>query len=292
MAEITKAIIPLAGLATRHLPLYKVLSKELFPLADKPLLQYILEELKASGVKEVVFVVGGNRKIISDYLKRSLQLEKHLEEQKQDDLLETLREIERVCQGVSFSYVPDRPLGDGHAVLQARKFVGDEPCFVVYADDIVESKTPAAMQLEQVFRTFAKPVIALFELPPDKLSSYGIVAPEKIASKLCKIKAIVEKPAKENAPSRLAMAGRRIIYAEVFDYLKKAKPNKRGEISLTETFGQMVKDGTIIYGYQCEGRWWECGNKEEWLKSFVHYAANHPQYGREVRRFIKEEKLV
>ena len=129
-------------------------------------------------------------------------------------------------------------------------------------------------------------------MPREKVSSYGVVVPEKIANRLYKIKGIVEKPTPEAASSRLVITGRSIITPEVFDYLKKARPNKKGEISLTETFGQMVKDGKIIYGYQCEGRWWECGNKEDWLKSFVHFAANHPKFGKEIRRFIKEEKLV
>ena len=294
MPEITKAVIPLAGMATRHLPLSKVVPKEFLPLGDKPLLQYILEEVKASGVKEVIFVVNANKKIVTDYFKKSPQLEKILEEKKgrQEDLVESLAEAERLARGITFSFVSDKPLGDGHAVLQARKFVGEEPCFVIYADDIIEARDPCLSQLAQVFRTAGKPVVGLFELPREKLSSYGVVVPEKIASRLYKIKGIVEKPTPETASSQLVITGRSIITPEVFDYLKKARPNKKGEISLTETFGQMVKDGKLIYGYQCEGRWWECGNKEDWLKSFVYFAANHPKFGKEVRKFIKEEKLV
>jgi len=292
MTEITKAIIPLAGLATRHLPLSKAVSKEFLPLGDKPLIQYILEEIKQSKIEEVVFVVNNNKKAIVDYLKKSPQLEKIVEEKKDDALLEDLRALEKLGEGISFSYVADKPLGDGHAILQARKFIGEEPCFVLYPDDIIEAKVPCAFQLAQVFRTAEKPVVGLFELPAEKLSAYGVIAPEKIASRLYKIKNIVEKPAKEALPSRLAIIGRSILTPEVFDYLKKAKPNKKGEISLTETFGQMIKDGKIVYGYECEGRWWECGNKEEWAKSFVYFAANHPQFGKAVRQFIKEEKLI
>ncbi|MEK7542532.1 MAG: sugar phosphate nucleotidyltransferase [Patescibacteria group bacterium] len=292
MIEITKAIIPLAGLATRHFPLSKVLPKEFFPLGDKPLLHYVVKEAKEAGAKEIILVVNANKKIATDYFKKAPQLEKALEEKKQEDLLESLSEIEKLASGLTFSYVLEKPLGDGHAVLQARKLVGDEPCFVLYPDDVIESQTPCAAQLAQVFRTSEKPVLGLFELPAEKLSSYGVVVPEKIASRLYKIKSIVEKPAPNALPSHLAVIGRSIITSEVFDYLKKARPNKKGEISLTETFGQMVKDGKIIYGHQCEGRWWECGNKEDWLKSFVYFAANHPQFGKEVRKFIKEEKLM
>ncbi|MBI2098555.1 MAG: UTP--glucose-1-phosphate uridylyltransferase [Candidatus Wildermuthbacteria bacterium] len=289
---ITKAIIPLAGLATRHLPLSKVLPKEFLPLGDKPLLHYVVQEAKEAGAEDIIFVVSSNRKIATDYFKKAPQLEKILEEKKQVDFLESLSEVEKLANGLTFSYVIDKPLGDGHAVLQARKLIGEEPCFVLYADDIVEAATPCASQLAQVFRTSEKPILALFELPVEKLSSYGVVAAEKMANRLYKIKNIIEKPPKNALPSRLAIMGRSIITPEVFDYLKKAKPNKKGEISLTETFGQMVKDGKIIYGHQCEGRWWECGNKEDWLKSFVYFAAKHPQFGKEVRKFMREEKLI
>jgi len=289
---ITKAIIPLAGLATRHLPLSKVLPKEFLPLADKPLLHYAVQEAKDAGVKEIIFVVNAQKKVAADYFKKVPQLEKTLEEKKQEDLLHSLAEAEKLIAGLTLSYVLDKPLGDGHAVLQARKLVGEEPCFVLYPDDIVESRVPCLVQLFQVFRTAEKPILALFEIPPEKLSFYGIVTPEKIASRLYKVKQIVEKPLKVASSSRLAIAGRSIITPEVFDYLKKAKPNKKGEVSLTETFGQMVKDGKIIYGYQCEGRWWECGNKEDWLKSFVYFAATHSQFGKEIRKFIKDEKLT
>ena len=292
MSEITKAIIPLAGLSTRHLPLSKIFPKELLPLADKPLIQYILEELKSSGVEEVIFVVHTGKKILSDYFKKLPQLEKVLEERKEEELLENLHVLEELLKGFSFSYVTDKPLGDGHAVLQARKLIGDSPCFVLYPDDVIEAKTPGALQLAQVFRTSQKPIIGLFQLPKEKLSSYGVVQPEKIASRLYKIKSIVEKPPIDTAPSNLAIVGRSIITPEVFDYLKKARPNKKGEISLTQTFGEMVKDGKIVYGYECEGKWWECGDKEGWLQAFVYFAAHHPQFGTQVRKLIKEERLV
>ena len=293
---ITKAIIPLAGLATRHLPLSKVLPKEFLPLGDKPLLHYVVQEAKEAGATDIIFVVNANKKITADYFKKDPQLEKLLSERssegRHDEFMESLSEVEKLAEGLTFSYVVDKPLGDGHAVLQARKLVGEESCFVLYPDDIIETATPCASQLAQVFRTSEKPILALFELPQEKLFSYGVVAAEKIANRLYKIKNIVEKPPKNALPSRLAIMGRSIITPEVFEYLKKAKPNKKGEISLTETFGQMVKDGKIIYGHQCEGRWWECGNKEDWLKSFVYFATKHPQFGKAVRKFIKEEKLV
>lgn len=290
--EIKKVIIPVAGNGVRLLPLSKIIPKEFLALADKPLIQYVLEEIKSSGVEEVILVVRTQKRLYADYVRRSPQMEKLLEESKREDLLEDMRELEKLCDGLSFSYVVDKPLGDGHAVLQARKLVGDEPCLVLYPDDIMQAKIPWAMQLTQVFRTSEKPVVGLSRVPLEKVSSYGVVGVEKIANRLHKLKKIVEKPSVDSAPSDLVITGRSILTPEVFEYLKKARPNKRGEISLTETLGEMVKDGKIVYGYECEGRWWQCGSKEEWLKSFVYFAANHPKFGKEVRSFLKEEKLV
>lgn len=294
MSEITKAIIPVAGLATRFLPLSKVLPKEFFPLVDKPILQYGIEELKASGVTEIIFVVNArNKKAISEYFRRDPHIEKILEEQKKADLLEEVRQIEKIAQGMSFSYVQQtNPLGDGHAVLQAQKLVGDDPCFVLYPDDVVESAVPCSLQLAKIFKTSQKPVLSLYKVPKEKLPFYGIVAVEKIASRLYKVKKIIEKPQANEAPSDFALAGRRIITPEVFSVLKKASPNKKGEIVLSEVLGDMAKDGMVIYGYEFEGRWWECGDKKNWLFSNINFAAKHPLYGKDVQKFLKEEKFA
>ena len=289
MTEITKAVVPIAGLATRFLPLSKVLSKELLPVGIKPMVQYALEELKASGVRQVIFVVNGNKKQMIDYLKRSPQLEKILIDRNQTALLEEMEEAAKSIEGLSFTFLSvQKPLGDGHAVLQAKKLIGQEPCFVVYPDDIIEAKTAGCAQLAQVFKTSQKPVTALFQLPKERLSSYGVVGAEKIASRLYKIKKIVEKPQGE-PPSNLVTIGRRIITPEVFEYLKRARPNKRGEVILAEAMGDMVKEGKIVYGYEVEGRWWEAGNKKDWLKTHLHYSLNDPALKKDLQEFIKEE---
>ncbi|MDA1337155.1 MAG: sugar phosphate nucleotidyltransferase [bacterium] len=249
MSDITKAIIPIAGLATRFLPLSKAVPKELLPVGLKPMLLYALEELKAAGVLHIIFVVNNNKKQVEEYIKRSPQLEKLLQERNQEDLLEEVQELNKTLEGLSFTFVSDKPLGDGHAVLQAKKFIGQESCFVVFPDDIVEAKTPGCVQLAQVFKTAQKPVVALARLPKERLSSYGVVDVEKISQRLYKVKNIIEKPQGE-APSDLASLGRRIITPEVFDYLKKTKPNKKGEIILFEALGDMVRDGKVVYGYE------------------------------------------
>ena len=289
---ITKAIIPIAGLATRFLPLSKAISKELLPVGTKPMLQYALEELKAAGVNTIVFVVGQNKKMVSDFLRRAPQLEKILEEKKYEDLLSEFKALEKLLEGMSFSFVSAPPLGDGHAVLQARKFIGEEACFVVYPDDIIQSKYPCVLQLEQMFKTSQKPVVALSRISKQSISSYGVVGAEKIATRFWKIQKIIEKPEAQSAPSDLAMAGRWVLTPEVFDYLKRAKPNKRGEIVLNEVLGEMIKEGKMIYGYEFEGTWWECGDRVKWLRSHLALSLQHPALGPQLQKFLKEEKFT
>ena len=291
MPEIKTAIIPVAGLATRFLPLSKTVPKELWPLVDQPVIQYIVSEAKNSGVRQIIFVVKPKNKMILDYFKPSPQIEKTLKEKKKSTILAELKNLEELFKDITFSYVQQKQaLGDGHAILQAIKLVPTEPVAVLFADDVVEAKTPCLLQLTKIFKTCQKPVIALYRLPKEKLSFYGTVGVEKIASRLYKIKEIVEKPHLGTAPSDLAVVGKYILTPEVFGYLKKAKPGPRGEIILAETFGKMLKEGKMIYGYEFEGRWLECGNKLDWLKSNLYLSLKHPQFGPEIKKFLKELK--
>lgn len=289
--EITKAIIPAAGLGTRFLPLSKIVTKELWPLVDEPVIQYLLREIKDSGITEVIFILSPDNKKILDYLKPSPEIEKILKKRKKDKLLADFKNFEELFKNISFDYViQKKPLGDGHAILQAAKIVKDEPVAVLFADDIVDSEIPCFVQLAKVFKTCQKPVISISRLPKEKLFSYGVVGVEKIADRLFKIKKIIEKPSLEQAPSDLAVAGKYILTPEVFDYLKKAKPGPRGEIILAEVLGDMLKEGKLIYGYEFEGKWLECGDKLAWLKSFLYFSLKHPQYGPELKKFLEEIK--
>ncbi|MBI2644542.1 MAG: NTP transferase domain-containing protein [Candidatus Wildermuthbacteria bacterium] len=291
MAEITKAIIPIAGRGLRFLPLSKVLPKELFPLGDKPLIHYAVAEAKGAGATEIIFVTNTAKKFVGDYFRRSPQLEKIIDERHEEKLIEELREVERLCEGLTFSYASEpQPQGDGHAILQARKLIGDEPCFVLYPDDVIVSSKPVLSQLEQLFKTSQRPILALASMAKERLSSYGVISGEKITNKVYKVKKIIEKPKIEEAPSHLVLVGRSIITPEVFEYLKKARPNKKGEVSLTETFGEMVRDGQVIYGYEIEGKWLECGTKREWLKSFFSFALSEPELRKEIQQLVKEQK--
>jgi len=287
--EIKKAIIPVAGLGTRFLPLSKALPKEFFPLVDKPVIQYIVEEAKNSGISEIIFVINPTQKMILNYFKRDLALEKILIKRKKEQLLKELKDFEAILEDLSFSVVVQKkPLGDGHAILQAARFVGDEPVAVLFADDIVDGSEPAMSQLMNIYKTCNCPVAALKKMPREKLSAYGVPAVEKIASRLFKIKKLIEKPEISKAPSDLVVVGKYILTPEVFNYLKKAAPSKRGEIILAEVFDKMLMDGKIIYGYEIKGEWLECGDKEKWLKSFLHLALKDPRFGKELKEYLKE----
>ncbi|MBU0476925.1 UTP--glucose-1-phosphate uridylyltransferase [Patescibacteria group bacterium] len=292
---IKKAIIPVAGLGTRFLPLSKVMPKELWPLVDKPVIQYILEELRASGISEIIFVISSEKKVILDYFKKSPKIEKVLRERKKGELLRAFQDFQDFCQDFSISYVfQKKPLGDGHAFLQAAKLIKKEPCVGLFADDVVESKVPCTLQLSKIFKTCQKPVVALHRVGEEKIPYYGIAKVEKIASRLYKIKEIVEKPSVEEAPSNLAIVGKYVLTPEVFSYLKEAKSSegkvgmKSGEIILGEVLNKMLKDGKVIYGYEFDGKWLECGNKLDWLKSHLYLSLKDPQFGQGLKEFLKE----
>jgi UTP--glucose-1-phosphate uridylyltransferase len=288
---IQKAIIPVAGLGTRFLPLSKAVPKELLPLVDIPFVQYVIREAKESGIKKIIFVVNPGNKKVLDYLKPSLNALRSLKKKnKKEDILAEVKKLDDLLSDISFSYVVQKkPLGDGQAILQAAKLINSEPVACMFVDDIIESRVPAVSQLVKMFRTCQKPVVALYPQNGEKISQYGVVGVEKIANRFFKIKKIVEKPSLEEAPSNLAIVGRYILTPEVFDYLKKAKPGLNGEVVLAEVFNnQMLKDGRVIYGYEIEGNWLECGDKLKWLKSNFYLSLKHPQYGPELKRYLKK----
>lgn len=290
---IQKAVILTAGLGTRFLPLSKVVPKEFWPLAGKPMLQYIVEEAVESGINHIVFVVPPGKKMVSDYFaKPSTGLIKILSSRKKDALLERLIKFEEAFRNISFSFtIEKKPLGDGHAILQTKRLIGNEPFAVLFDDDIVESEVPCLQQLIKIFKTCQKPVISLHRIPKERLPSYGIAGIEKIASRLYKIKKIIEKPSIEEAPSDLSITGKYILTPEVFGYLQKLTPNSRGEIILADALEKMINDGKLVYGYEFEGEWLECGNPQAYLEANLHFSLKHSEYGPRLKKFLKEEKL-
>ena len=286
--EVKKAIIPIAGLGTRFLPLSKVVPKEFWPLVDKPVLQYIVEEAIASGIEEIIFVINPGKKIAYDYFKKKLKSEKASLSKYKNHFLNQLEKLENLSKKIFFSTVVQRePLGDGDALLKTKKIVKKEPCAALWADDVVESKIPCLLQLIKVFKKYKKPVIALYRVPKSSFQFYGMVGVKKVGNRTYRIAKIIEKPQVLESPSNLAIVGKSIITDEVFNYLKKVKFSERGEIGLTETFAEMVKAGSEVYGYEFEGKWLECGNKLAYLKSNLYLSLKHHQFGKELRKYLK-----
>lgn len=285
---ITKAIIPVAGLGTRFLPLSLVVSKEFFPLVDKPIIQYLIDEASQSGIKEIIFVVSPKQKMMVNYLKKSPELEKLLIKRKKEKPLADLKAFEQSFEGITFSYVVQKaPLGNGNAVLQAAKLIGDEPVAVSFGDDIIYSQEPALLQMAHIFATCNAPVLALKPLSLDQVPAYGSVEVEKIANNLYKIKKIVEKPKLSEVKSNLVSVGKFVLTPEVFNYLKKVNPAAGEELPLADVFSAMLADGYPLYGYEPKGEWLECGDKLKWLKSFFYLSLKDPVFGKELKDYLK-----
>jgi len=288
---IKKIIIPVAGLGTRFLPLSLAVSKEFFPLVDKPIIQYILQEAKKSGITDVIFVISKKQKTLLNYFKKSPELEKLLVKRKKEKALEDLKNFEHSFEGVNFSFVVQKkPMGDAHAIFQAEKLVKNEPVAVSFGDDVIDADEPAIAQLINIFKTCNMPVVALKSLPREIVPAYGSVAVEKIAHNLYKIKKIIEKPTPEEIQSNLVIVGKYILTPQVFDYFKIAKPSEKGEIILAEVLQRMLDDGYPIYGYEVKGEWLECGDKLKWLKSFFYLALKDPIFGKELKDYLKTIK--
>lgn len=292
---VKKAIIPVAGLGTRFLPLSKEVPKEMWPLIDKPVLQYIVEEAINSKIKEIIFVSRPEKKVIWNYFtKVDSELKKILKERKKEELLKELEDLEKFFEEVSFSKLASfsqvyqkRQLGDGHAICQAKGKIRKEPLAILFGDDIVDSEKPAISQLIDVFKKYKKPIIGVFEIEKERVSSYGVIAGKQIEKDVFEIEKIVEKPKIEEAPSNLAIVGRYILTPLVFQYLEKTKPGKTGEIHLSETFQKMIENKEKILAYKIKGNWLECGNKLGYLKSIIYLTLKNPKFAEEINHFIK-----
>ena len=289
--EVKKIIFPAAGLGTRFLPLSKAVPKEFLPLADAPMISYVVEEAKQAGVDEMIFVVNESNKNVVDYFKRDEKLEELLEQRGAKEILENLQKIYKGLENITVSSVTQPlPKGDGDAILRAEKRVDKSAVAVAFFDDVFIAKTPPLVQLLNIFRTSQKTVVGLKRAAPEKLPFYGVVKTEKIANNLYKIKDIVEKPLLNQAPSDLALCSRYILTEDIFRYLKKTQPNAKGEIILAEALKLMLADGKMIYGYEIEGEWLECGNTQDWLKTNLVLCLRHPKYGAALKEWIKKIK--
>jgi UTP--glucose-1-phosphate uridylyltransferase len=292
MKPVKKAIFPIAGLATRFLPESKVVSKELIPLADKPLIHYTVEEAVNSSIEDIIFITRAKQKGVLEYFEKDENLEKVLKDNNKDELLKTLEEVQEINKRLTLSAVTQKkPEGDTNACFLAKDFVQNEPCAVVFSDDIVHSNKPCLEQLQEMYLTCGRPVLALKKVTPDRIPNYGIVKVEKIANRFFKIKGVVQKPSIEDAPSEYAILGRMIITPDVFEYIKNNDHTREKDRSITQAIGEMAELGKAIYGYEIEGDWLECGDIVSWYKSFFRMALEDGEKGQALKQYIKSMKL-
>lgn len=291
--KVRKAVFPAAGLGTRFLPATKAMPKEMLPLVDKPLIQYGVEEALQSGVPNIIIVTGRGKSAIEDHFDVSFELEHLLETRGKKDLLATVRAVSDL---IKVSYTRQKEaLGLGHAVLTARELVGDEPFSVILSDDVIDAETPCLRQLLDVYEFYGAPVLALMEVPPDKVSSYGIVDAEPVAhngggGRLYRIRNLVEKPKQGEAPSNLAIIGRYVLTPEVFKSLETIEPGAGGELQLTDGL-KHVLHSRPIYGYRFEGHRYDAGDKQGFLEATVQFALKRHDLGEKFRAYLKDIKL-
>lgn len=273
MQKIRKAIIPAAGLGTRFLPATKAQPKEMLPIVDKPAIQFIIEEAIASGIEEILIITGRNKRSIEDHFDRSLELEMQLKAQGKYDQLKMIEEI----SDVTIHFIRQKEaLGLGHAVLCAKQFVGYEPFAVMLGDDLVDAEAPCLSQLIDVYNDLGGSVLGVQEVPADSVSNYGIVTPRAVKPNVWQAMDLIEKPAKEEAPSRLAVLGRYILDPEIFTILEKTEPGRGGEIQLTDAI-RVLAGQQAVYAYNFYGRRYDIGDKEGFLEATVEQALKRPE---------------
>ena len=285
---IRKAVFPAAGLGTRFLPATKAQPKEMLPLVDKPIIQYGVEEAVASGVDNIILVTGRGKNAIEDHFDVSVELESFLEARGKKELLAEIRNISNL---INFAYVRQgEPLGLGHAVLVTRALVGDEPFAVILGDDVIDANPPALRQMIDVFEEVDGPVLAVERVPREDVNKYGIIDAEEIRPGVYRIKDLVEKPPRDEAPSDLAIIGRYILTPDIFPALAATVSDRTGEIQLTNGLRQLLKSRPI-YGCHVDGVRHDTGNKLGFLKAVVYFALRRPDLSEPFREYLRSIDL-
>ena len=275
----------MAGLGTRFLPATKAQPKEMLPVVDKPLIQYAVEEAYAAGIRHMIFVTGRNKRAIEDHFDTAYELETELEAAQKLDLLALVRSMNP--SDMDFSYVRQpRSLGLGHAVLCAEHLVGNEPFAVLLADDLMVGTPPVLAQMADQFSELQQSLLAVQEVPLAHTRRYGIVAGETLSDRLMKVSKMVEKPAPEIAPSRMAVAGRYILTPAVFHHIRSQPTGVGGEIQLTDGIAGLLTQESV-YAFQYSGKRYDCGSKEGFLEATVELALAHPEVGEHFRNYLK-----
>jgi UTP--glucose-1-phosphate uridylyltransferase len=284
-SSVRKAVFPAAGLGTRFLPATKAQPKEMLTLVDKPTIQYGVEEALASGVDNIILVTGRGKNAIEDHFDVNIELETFLEARGKKEQLE---EIRRISNLINFAYVRQgEPLGLGHAVLVTRALVGDEPFAVILGDDVIDADPPALRQMVQVFDEVQGPVLAVERVADADISSYGIVDAEKMSDGVYRIRDLVEKPTRSEAPSNLGIIGRYILTPDIFEMLASTERDRTGEIQLTNGLRKLLARRPL-YAYEIKGVRHDTGNKLGFLKAVVHFALKRPDLAKPFREYLDQ----
>ena len=289
-----KAVFPAAGLGTRFLPATKAQPKEMLPLVDKPIIQYVVEEAVHSGIENIILITGRGKNAIEDHFDVSYELEKILEGRGQHDLLELVREVSDL---IHVSYVRQKEaLGLGHAILMARELVGEEPFAVLLGDDIIDAPVPCLRQMLDVYETFPGSIVAIQEVSREAIPSYGIISGSPVThngenDRLYQLNDLVEKPSVEAAPSNLAIIGRYILEPEIFELLASTAPGAGGEIQLTDGLRALLENNHPVYGFRFEGKRYDAGDKLGFLMATVEFALKRADLGQAFRQYLKKLRL-
>ncbi|MBP1889180.1 UTP--glucose-1-phosphate uridylyltransferase [Clostridium moniliforme] len=285
--KVKKAIIPAAGLGTRFLPATKAQPKEMLPIVDKPTIQFIIEEAIASGIEEILIITGRNKKCIEDHFDKSIELELELEKSGKTELLEIVRDISDM---VDIHYIRQKePRGLGHAIHCAKTFVGNEPFAVLLGDDVVDSEKPCLKQLMDCYEEYKTSILGVQTVPEEDVSKYGIVDGIHIEDRVYKVKDLVEKPKKEEAPSNVAILGRYIITPQIFEILENTKPGKGNEIQLTDALKTLISH-EAMYAYNFEGRRYDVGDKFGFLQATIEFGLKKDELRPQLLEYLENKK--
>jgi UTP--glucose-1-phosphate uridylyltransferase len=282
--KIRKAVIPAAGWGTRFLPTTKTLPKEMLPLVDKPIIQYVVEEAVSCGVEMVIIVTSLGKRAMEDYFNRSADLERFLAQKGQTQLLEKIRQLSSM---VDIRYVRQKEqLGLGHAVSVARQVVGNEPFIVMLPDDLFEHQDAVLKRMLEIFEQYRGSVVAVKRVDRSQVARYGIIEPRKIAERLYQVMSMVEKPTVDQAPSDLAIIGRYVLTPEIFEALENTPPGAVGEIQITDGIGRLLQTQPV-YAYEVEGEHYDAGTPLGWIQATIALALKHPEMGPAIRDYIR-----
>jgi UTP--glucose-1-phosphate uridylyltransferase len=269
--RVTKAIFPVAGLGTRFLPATKSVPKEIMTLVDRPLIQYAIDEARAAGIREFIFVTSRGKSALEDYFDHAPELESALRKKGKTDLLETLKSTNMDSGAIAYIR-QHRALGLGHAVWCARRLLADEPFAVILPDDVIAAETPCLQQMVEAHAEIGGNMVAAMEVPADKTSAYGVLDIKEDMGSVVSVKGMVEKPEKGSAPSNLAVIGRYILTPQIMDNLTRIKSGAGGEVQLTDAIAQEIEGAGNVYGYRFRGQRFDCGSKAGFLQATVAFA--------------------